>query len=86
MAKKFLDKEGLSHFWSQIKNKFVRFDKAQSTSNEEKDMAIANLGLSAVDLNGLLASLGVHVGTTDPAEVDTTSWNDGDLYIWVSNS
>lgn len=86
MAKQFLDKDGLTHFWTQIKNKFVRFDKKQEATDTQKDQAIENLGLSAVSLNGLLEALGVHVGTTDPAEVDTDDWGEGDLYIWVNNS
>lgn len=86
---KFLDTTGLTNFWASIKGMFLRTDISDSNKGtvlSDNTAALTNLGLSATDLSGLLEKLGVHVGTTDPAEVDTSDWNEGDLYIWVNSN
>lgn len=81
---KFLSEDGFRTVWSNLKQKFLRTDT--SAVLNDNTYALQNLGLSATDLNGLLEKLGVHVGTTDPSDVDTTEWNEGDLYIWVNSN
>lgn len=88
---KFLSQDGLTTFWNGLKGKFLRTDVSISEGDnttvlENNAPALANLGLSATNLSGLLEKLGVHVGTGDPAEVDTSNWNEGDLYIWVNSN